>query len=387
MIRSRYLIAILLANVNNASGFSVPRSAGIRSFSQKSSFLSSTRSTSQLSMVSTGSELIVGGGDECLFTPEGYGFSSSADRILKQSESNGYYRAAKDDTVADVVEKITTAKPDVALVYDDETLVGIFTERDFIKFSSEKATSANTEEEAAQYLLRPIKDFVTPASSVVAISNDGTASQAIVAMQQNNIRHIVVADVVSKDFTLLKDSSVSGVVSMQDVMLLVQNDERLSLKSLQLKYPNLGPMAQMREQMKSDANKSASNPETAKEDVIKIGAAAAFLASCGLFLSQSGWLHDNAQLAMIAIFIAGYAGIIFEEVFELNKAGIALLMSTGLWITYGDYYQSSGVASENVLEQLKDQLAEVSDICFFLLAASAIVEVVDAHQGFKVCNI
>ena len=29
-------------------------------------------------------------------------------------------------------------------------------------------------------------------------------------------------------------------------------------------------------------------------------------------------------------------------------------------------------------------MAEVSDICFFLLAASAIVEVVDAHQGFKV---
>ena len=87
---------------------------------------------------------------------------------------------------------------------------------------------------------------------------------------------------------------------------------------------------------------------------------------------------------MIAIFVLGYVGIIFEEVFEFNKAGTALLMSTGLWVTYADYFNSQGTASQGVIEQLGEQLAEVSDICFFLLAASTIVEVVDAHQGFKV---
>lgn len=217
------------------------------------------------------------------------------------------------------------------------------------------------------------------------MSDENTASQAIAAMQQSEVRHLVIADAVSKDFKLLKDSTIEGVVSMQDVMSQVQQDERLSLASLQTKYPGLkSPIDQMREQMKSDANALARDPETSKNDIIKYGAAAAFLASCGIFLSQSGWLHDHAQIAMIAIFIAGYAGIIFEEAFELNKAGIALLMSTGLWVTYADFYQSSGVASEGVLEQLKEQLAEVSDICFFLLAASTIVEVVDAHQGFKI---
>jgi len=104
-----------------------------------------------------------------------------------------------------------------------------------------------------------------------------------------------------------------------------------------------------------------------------------------LFASQSAWLHSHSELAMIGIFVLGYIGIIFEEVFEFNKAAVALLMSTGLWVTYADFYGgSSGIASDTVLDQLKDQLAEVSDICFFLLAASAIVEVVDAHQGFKV---
>lgn len=56
-----------------------------------------------------------------------------------------------------------------------------------------------------------------------------------------------------------------------------------------------------------------------------------------------------------------------------------------MWVTYADFYNgANGIASESVIEQLGEQLAEVSDICFFLLAASAIVEVVDAHQGFKV---
>lgn len=103
------------------------------------------------------------------------------------------------------------------------------------------------------------------------------------------------------------------------------------------------------------------------------------------FLSQSAWLYDHADVAMIVLFVLGYAGIIFEEVLEFNKAGVALLMSTGLWITYADYFDktNANTASTTVLAQLSEQLAEVSDICFFLLAASAIVEVVDAHQGFN----
>ena len=44
----------------------------------------------------------------------------------------------------------------------------------------------------------------------------------------------------------------------------------------------------------------------------------------------------------------------------------------------------AGKASPEVLNQLGEKLAEVSDICFFILAASTIVEVMDAHQGFRV---
>ena len=248
----------------------------------------------------------------------------------------------------------------------------------------QRGKSSKTEEESARYLVSPVKEYITPASQIVALGGDDTANVAIAAMKQAKVRHLLVADDVTNK-ALADHSKVYGVISMQDVMSVVQKDERLSLQTLARKYPGIAnPMEQMREQLKSDANFLAKDPETAQADIIRTGTAILSFACVAAFFSQSQWLHDNANLAMIGIFVLGYIGIIFEEVFEFNKAAVALLMSTGLWVTYADYFQSDGVASASVLEQLGEQLAEVSDICFFLLAASTIVEVVDAHQGFKV---
>ena len=205
------------------------------------------------------------------------------------------------------------------------------------------------------------------------------------AMRESNVRHVVVADKVS-NYRLVAESEIIGVIRMQDVMTQIQKDERLSLDSLQQKFPGLkDPLSQMREEIKSQANELAREPETSKRDLIRAATAILSLLTVGGFLSGSPWLHAHAEIAMIGIFLLGYIFIIFEEVFEFDKAAVALLMSTGMWVTYADYYgEANGVASDLVVTQLSEQLAEVSDICFFLLAASTIVEVVDAHQGFKV---
>lgn len=247
-----------------------------------------------------------------------------------------------------------------------------------------RAKAATNEEESAKYLVSAVKDFITPASKIVTLADKDTANVAIASMKEANVRHLLVVDKVA-DRKLVDDSTILGVISMQDVMSLVQKDERLSLTTIAKKYPGISdPLTLMREQMKSEANDNANNPETGKEDIIKFGTGLLSLGTVGLFLSQSEWLHSHADLAMIAIFVLGYIGIIFEEVFEFDKAAVALLMSTGLWVTYADFFQSEGTASEGVLEQLGEQLSEVSEICFFLLAASTIVEVMDQHQGFKV---
>ncbi len=68
-------------------------------------------------------------------TPEGTGLSSPISRIVKLSKrDNGYYRANGSDPIVDVMDGITRdIKHDVALVYDGNELLGIFTESDYIK--------------------------------------------------------------------------------------------------------------------------------------------------------------------------------------------------------------------------------------------------------------
>jgi CBS domain-containing protein len=331
-------------------------------------------------------------------TPEGYGFSSPITRILKSrgADTPGYYAARASTSVIEVMEGINFGDTTAALVFadgddgDDDigggALLGIFTDADYIKLAMERADTCNVEESMA-FVAAPVSNFVTPAGKLVCVDESSTASQAVAVMTANDIRHAVVLDECGPNFTYRPDGKLRGVISMQDVLRVIQVDERLTFDKLSRKYPLLAekPIEQMREEMKSRANRLASNEETGKRDVIRTGTAALFAGSVLLFATQSPWLETHAELVMIGIFVLGYVGIIFEQVFEFNKAAVALLMSTGLWITYADFYgDATGSASVTVLDQLKDQLAEVSDICFFLLAASAIVEVVDAHQGFKV---
>ena len=303
----------------------------------------------------------------------------------------GYYKANASDSVINVMEGIRCeVNGDVALVFDnindDEKLVGIFTDADYIRLATERASTRN-EEESATFMAAPISNFITPSSKFICVEESNTASQAVAIMTTNNVRHTVLVDKCGPNFTYLEDSNVLGVISMQDVLRVIQVDERLSFDKLSQKFPGLAdkPIEQMREEMRSKANSLARNEETAKKDIIRAVTLIITTGSVALFASQSSWLHAHSELVMIGIFVLGYIGIIFEEVFEFNKAAVALLMSTGLWVTYADFSNgSTGVATDSVLDQLKDQLAEVSDICFFLLAASTIVEVVDAHQGFKV---
>jgi hypothetical protein len=77
-------------------------------------------------------------GDQCLLTPEGYGFSSTAERIVQQAkrgENGGYVTVKSDARVIDVMAGITNGQEDVALVYDNSELLGIFTEFDYISVS------------------------------------------------------------------------------------------------------------------------------------------------------------------------------------------------------------------------------------------------------------
>ncbi len=80
------------------------------------------------------------------------------------------------------------------------------------------------------------------------------------------------------------------------------------------------------------------------------------------------------------IFILGYAGIAFEHSIRINKSATALVTGVLCWTVY----ILSAVNKELVTVQLADHLGNVSQILFFLMGAMAIVELIDAHDGFEI---
>ncbi len=81
------------------------------------------------------------------------------------------------------------------------------------------------------------------------------------------------------------------------------------------------------------------------------------------------------------VFILGYAAIAFEHPIKINKTASALLTGVLCWTIY----VLSGLGeTHQIVESLSHHLGSVAEILFFLLGAMTIVELVDAHHGFKV---
>jgi len=85
------------------------------------------------------------------------------------------------------------------------------------------------------------------------------------------------------------------------------------------------------------------------------------------------------QILLILIFIIGYLAIALEHPIKINKTATALLTGVLCWTIY----TVSEDEPNSVLGELSHHLASVSEILFFLLGAMTIVELIDAHDGFR----
>lgn len=89
--------------------------------------------------------------------------------------------------------------------------------------------------------------------------------------------------------------------------------------------------------------------------------------------------------AIIATFIIGYAAIAFEHPLKINKTASALLTGVICWAIYALAAAfGEGHDSHHIVAELSHHLSPIAEILIFLMGAMTIVELVDAHQGFKV---
>jgi Na+/H+ antiporter NhaD/arsenite permease-like protein len=84
--------------------------------------------------------------------------------------------------------------------------------------------------------------------------------------------------------------------------------------------------------------------------------------------------------ALVVIFVLAYAAIAFEHPIQINKSASALVGAGLLWTLYAVSTNDSHLVGEH----LNESLISTAQIVFFLMGAMAIVEVVDAHNGFEV---
>ena len=114
------------------------------------------------------------------------------------------------------------------------------------------------------------------------------------------------------------------------------------------------------------------------------------------------------ELLIIIIFVVGYLAIALEHPIKINKTASALVTAVVCWTIFtvsgspetllnserylhfihelGDKAATLSAGElhlEYVVEQLGHHLNEIAQILFFLMGAMTIVELVDAHHGFK----
>lgn len=99
-------------------------------------------------------------------------------------------------------------------------------------------------------------------------------------------------------------------------------------------------------------------------------------------------------LLMVVIFVLGYLAIATEHSIHIDKAASALLIGVLTWtaLMFGAdaiFQASPELASHedkvhHIVHELRHHLGEIAEILFFLMGAMTIVELIDAHEGFKV---
>ncbi len=99
--------------------------------------------------------------------------------------------------------------------------------------------------------------------------------------------------------------------------------------------------------------------------------------------------HIFMYLLIALVFVIGYLAIVLEHPLSINKAASALVTGVVIWvlIMVGQeslFPQGDHGGSEGLTHHLMEHLGEIASILFFLMGAMTIVELVDAHEGFRV---
>ena len=136
---------------------------------------------------------------------------STVSKILER-KNDGVLSVSPDTIVFDTIQKMAERSAGTALVMEGEKLVGIVSERDFIR----KVYLQNQCGKGVK-----VKDIMSTELSTVA--PDETLENCMAAMTARRIRHLPV----------LEDGKVVGVISIGDIVKYMAEEKEFEIKNLQ----------------------------------------------------------------------------------------------------------------------------------------------------------
>jgi CBS domain-containing protein len=132
--------------------------------------------------------------------------------LLESKPSDKNYSVASTDTVLQAIKIMADAHIGAVLVTEGGKIVGIFTERDYLRKGENEGRAAKDTK---------IRDVMV--KKMITVNKDTTLEQCMALMRQYNIRHLPV---VEKEQLL-------GLVSMRDVMAAVLDDKDIEIRGLE----------------------------------------------------------------------------------------------------------------------------------------------------------
>ena len=133
-------------------------------------------------------------------------------QLISSKSNRTNYSVECTDTVLKALEVMANANIGAVLVTENEKIVGIFTERDYVKKGELKGHTAKETH---------VRDLMT--EQMITVTTDTSVDHCMGLMRDYKIRHLPVVE----------HDKLIGLVSMRDVVAVLMEDRESTIKGLE----------------------------------------------------------------------------------------------------------------------------------------------------------
>lgn len=132
---------------------------------------------------------------------------------LLDQKGHGVWSVQESDSIADAIKEMITRNVGAVIVKDNDTPVGLFTERHFVKTIDTVGSLS---------LRRPVRECMH--KDFVCVIGDHTVNECLAVMIENSVRYLPVLD---------DDRQLIGILSISDLVKSLILDQKFAIEQLE----------------------------------------------------------------------------------------------------------------------------------------------------------